>query len=72
MELQRTRQISPQRQLGGPGEKAGGAGDTGEGPERAGPAGQAWMAPLQPQVTGEGGGQQEAAVLDPAQEGGQV
>ena len=65
--LQRARQIPPQRQLGGPGEKAGGAGDGRERPQWAAPARQVGVAALEPEIAGEAGGKQEACLLNSAQ-----
>ena len=66
MLLQRTVQIAAQGQFGGAGEKAGGAGDAAEGPQRAGPARQVGVAGLEPQVAAEADGQQETRVLESA------
>ena len=66
MQLQRGLQIPPQGQFGGAGEEAGGAGDAGEDTQGARPARQMRVTALEPQIPGEGGGQQKARVLKPA------
>jgi hypothetical protein len=71
MLLQRTVQIAAQGQFGGAGEKAGGAGDAAEGPQRAGPARQVGVAGLEPKVGREPGREQEPGPLNALQETGQ-